>query len=69
MSNESREAVQIVVDRINSWQETAPEGTIETELRKGLGEAGVEVADDDVTRLVEAIESSDGPVSVDDVLV
>ncbi len=68
MSNESREAVQIVVDRINSWQETAPEGTIETELRKGLGEAGVEVADDDVTRLVEAIESSDGPVSVDDVL-
>ena len=68
MSNESREAVQVVVDRINSWQETAPEGTIETELRKGLGEAGVEVADDDITRLVEAIESSDGPVSVDDVL-
>lgn len=68
MSNESNEAIQAVVDRINSYQETATEGTVEKELREGLSEAGLEVSDDDVARLVQAIEGADGRVSVDDVL-
>ena len=68
MSNERTEAVQAVVERVHSWQETAPEGTVETELRKGLDEAGVVLSDDEVTRLAQAIEDSDGQVSAAEVL-
>jgi hypothetical protein len=65
------EAVQAVVDRVSSYQESAPEGTVETELRSGLDEAGVQLTDRDVTRLAEAIENAAGagdPVRVPDVL-
>ncbi len=68
MSNESVEAVQNVVDRVSSYQEAAPAGTVEKELREGLQEAGVDVGDADVTRLVTAIEAGDGPVDVATVL-
>ena len=62
MTNENLEAVQAVVDRVSSYQESAPEGTVEQELRKGLDEAGGRLDEADVDRLVEAIESDAGPV-------
>ena len=68
MSNEKNEAIQAVVDRVSSYQESAPEGTVEKELRDGFSEAGVEVPDSDVTKLVDAIEAERGGVSVEQVL-
>ena len=68
MSDERTEAIQAVVDRVTSWQDGAPEGTVENELRKGFGEAGVDVTDDDVRTLAEAIEDRHGAVSVEEVL-
>jgi hypothetical protein len=68
MSNESIEAVQAVVDRVSSYQEGAPEGTVEKELREGLQEAGVDLGDEEVTRLVEAIEADQGSVDARAVL-
>jgi hypothetical protein len=68
MSNESHEAIQAVVDRVTSYQDGAPEGTVEDELRSGFQESGVDVVDDDVTRLAAAIEARHGAVSVEDVL-
>jgi hypothetical protein len=62
------EAIQNVVDRVGAYQDGAPEGTVEKELRSGLTEAGVEVADQDVVTLAEAIESADGDVSAAEVL-
>lgn len=71
MDNDTAQAAQAVVDRVTSYQESAPEGTVEKELREGLTEAGVELADDDVRRLVDAIEhvdEGDGRVTVGEVL-
>ncbi len=68
MSDERIEAVQAVVDRVSSYQDGAPEGTVEKELRSGFAEAGVEVTDAEVTQLAEAIESEHGSVSASDVL-
>ena len=68
MSNENLEAVQNVVDRVSAYQESAPEGTVEKELRGGLDEAGVTLDDADVTRLVEAIEADAGAVDAQSVL-
>ncbi len=62
------EAIQNVVDRVGAYQDGAPEGTVETELRSGLTEAGVQVADADVVTLANAIESADGDVSAAEVL-
>jgi len=56
------EAIQVVVDRVSSYQDGAPEGTVEHELRKGLGEAGVDLADDDIVKLASAIEDQHGSV-------
>ena len=44
MSDERIEAVQAVVDRVSSYQDGAPEGTVEKELRDGFAEVGVEVS-------------------------
>ena len=68
MSDERIEAIQAVVDRVSSYQDGAPEGTVEKELRAGFAESGVEVSDDEVRRLAEAIESEHGSVSASDVL-
>jgi leucyl/phenylalanyl-tRNA--protein transferase len=68
MNDERTEAIQVVVDRVTSWQDGAPEGTVENELRKGFTEAGVDVSDDDVRKLAEAIEDRHGAVSAEDVL-
>ena len=62
------EAVQAVVDRVSSYQESAPEGTVEKELREGLDEAGVSLDDADVSRLVAAIEADAGAVDAQGVL-
>lgn len=68
MSNEKNEAVQLVVDRVSAYQDGAPEGTVEKELRSGFDEAGVTLSDAEVTALAEAIEANDGNVSAADVL-
>jgi len=66
--DEKLEAVQAVVERVAAYQDGAPEGTVEDELRKGLTEAGVDLEDDDVRRLAEAIEAEHGSVSAEHVL-
>lgn len=60
--------MQAVVDRVAAYQDGAPAGTVEDELRKGFTEAGVEVSDEQVTVLVKAIDANDGDVHVDEVL-
>ena len=67
-STEKLEAIQAVVDRVTSWQDGATEGTVEQELRDGFAEVGVDVSDDDVTRLADAIQSKHGAVAAADVL-
>lgn len=62
------EAIQAVVDRVTSWQDGATESTVETELRKGFDEAGVDVPEADVARLASAIEDRHGAVSAAEVL-
>lgn len=62
------EAVQAVVDRVTSWQDGAEEGTVESELRRGLADAGVDLDDREVSALVEALEKPDHAVHVRDVL-
>jgi hypothetical protein len=66
--NEKLEAIQAVVDRVTSWQDGATEGTVEQELRDGFREAGVDVPDDDVTKLADAIQDRHGAVSAQEVL-
>lgn len=68
MSDEKLEAIQAVVDRVTSWQDGATEGTVEQELRDGFGEAGVDVPDEDVRRLADAIQDRHGAVSAAEVL-
>ncbi|MDF1602502.1 hypothetical protein [Nocardioides sp. YIM 152315] len=67
-SAEKMEAIQAVVDRVTSWQDGATEGTVESELRKGFAEAGVDVSDGEVTQLTDAIEGEHGAVSAAEVL-
>ena len=67
-SSDRTEAIQAVVDRVSSYQDGAPEGTVEAELRNGLADAGVELEDRHVTALAEAVEAEHGNVSVSDVL-
>ena len=65
---EKMEAIQAVVDRVTSWQDGATEGTVEEELRDGFAAAGVDVPDQDVTKLADAIQDRHGAVSAADVL-
>jgi len=62
------EAIQNVVDRVTSWQDGATEGTVEKELRDGFGEAGVDVSDEEVRKLADAIQDEHGNVSAREVL-
>lgn len=68
MTDENIEAVQAVVDRVSSYQDGAPEGTVEQELRKGLEEAGASLDDGDITTLATAIEEQNGTVDAASVL-
>jgi hypothetical protein len=67
-SSEEMEAVQAVVDRVTSWQDGATEGTVAEELRKGFQEAGVDVSEDEVSKLADAIEDKHGAVDASTVL-
>jgi hypothetical protein len=66
--DERGQAIQAVVDRVSSWQDGATEGTVEQELRDGFAETGVDVSDDDVRKLADAIQDRHGAVSAQDVL-
>ncbi len=63
-----QEAIQAVVDRVSAYQDGAPEQTVESELRKGFGEAEVEMTDEQVSALVTAIEANGGDVDAAEVL-
>ena len=67
-SSEQMEAVQAVVDRVTSWQDGATEGTVAEELRSGFQEVGVNVSDDEVAKLADAIQDKHGAVDAADVL-
>ncbi|GAA3538867.1 hypothetical protein AFL01nite_27040 [Aeromicrobium flavum] len=67
-TNIDLEAVQTVVDRVTSWQDGATEGTVEEELRKGFSEVGIDVSEEHVTALGEAIQSKHGAVDAAEVL-
>jgi hypothetical protein len=66
--NPELEAIQLVVDRVSSWQDGATEETIAEELRKGFDEAGVEVEPDEVDKLADAIQNETGDVDVTELL-
>jgi len=66
--NPELEAVQLVVDRVSSWQDGATEGTVAEELRKGFDEVGVEVEPDEVEKLADAIQNEHGDVNAGEVL-
>ena len=68
MDNDKLEAIQNVVDRVSSYQDGAPEGTVESELHNGLDEAGIDLEDQQVGALASAIEDNAGEVTVGDVL-
>ena len=67
-SPEELEALQAVVDRVSSYQDGAPEGTVEKELRSALGDTDVSLGEEEITALAEAIEREHGAVQVADVL-
>jgi hypothetical protein len=62
------EAIQAVIDRVSSYQDGAPEGTVERELRKALDETDLDLPDDDVVKLASAIEDAHGAVDASSVL-
>ncbi|KQY58956.1 hypothetical protein ASD11_04880 [Aeromicrobium sp. Root495] len=67
-SSDKNEAIQFVVNRVGAYQDGAPEGTVEAELRKGLEEADLTLDDEQVTKLADAIEANDGTVDAASVL-
>jgi hypothetical protein len=67
-SSEELEVIQGVVDRVSSYQDGAPERTVERELDHGLAEVGLEVSDEDVARLAAAIEDEHGSIDATSVL-
>jgi len=62
------EAIQGVVDRVSSYQDGAPEGTVESELRKALDETDLELSEDEVVKLASAIEDEHGAIDASSVL-
>lgn len=68
MSEAKMQAVQRVVEHVESWEYSAEDDTVERRLREGLGEAGVELDEPQVQRLVQAISHGEGPVRADQVL-
>lgn len=65
MDIEHIEALQAVVDRVGAYQETAEDRVIADELRDGIRAAGLDLGDDEVRRLSDAIERDGGPVRVE----
>ena len=62
------EAIQFVLNRVGAYQDGAPEGTVEGELRKGFEEAGIDLADEEIAKLASAIEEEHGTVDAAAVL-
>ncbi|WP_141014442.1 hypothetical protein [Nocardioides sambongensis] len=50
-----REALRRVIERVTAWQETAPGGTIRTELDDALREANLTLTDEQRNDVVTAI--------------
>lgn len=67
-SSEELEAIQNVLDRVSSYQDGAPEGTVVKELREALDEAGIDLEDSEITKLASAIETDEGAVEASSVL-
>jgi hypothetical protein len=67
-TSEQIEAIQVVVDRVTSWQDGATEGTVERELREGFDEVGVDVLPEHLEALAAEISEDAGDVSVEQVL-
>ena len=61
-----REALERVVEKVTSWQETATEGTVHEELDRGLAEAGVTLPDAQRDDLARRISDGD-PVDLDQI--
>ncbi|QZY28792.1 hypothetical protein [Nocardioides coralli] len=53
------EALERVVERVTSWQETATEGTVHEELDRGLREAGVTLTQDQRDRVAHQISEGE----------
>ena len=53
------EALQAVVDRVTSWQESAPEGTVRDELDAGLDEVGLDLDERTRERIVDRIRDDE----------
>lgn len=68
MSDEKMQAVQRVVEHVESWEYSAEDKTVEARLREGLAEAGVELDEEQLRKLVDAISHGQGPVHADRVL-
>jgi len=62
------QALQAVVDRVVSWQETAPEATVREELARGADEAGVQVPGRVLDELARRIGADTGRVEVGQVV-
>lgn len=67
-SSDELEAIQAVIDRVSSYQDGAPEGTVKRELGDGLAEAGLDVNAEDIARLAAAIEDEHGKINAGSVL-
>ena len=61
-------AIQAVVDRVTSYQDGADEGFVADQLREGASEAGVDLSDDEVRRLADAIEDRHASITAAEVL-
>jgi len=59
-----REALERVVEKVTSWQETATEGTVHEELDRGLAEAGVTLTAAQRDDVAQRISDGD-PVDLD----
>jgi hypothetical protein len=68
LSTDQITAVQAAVDRVSSWQDGATEGTLESELRKALDEVGVSLDDDQVGKVLAALEEHKGETDAHAVL-
>jgi hypothetical protein len=67
-TSEQIEAVQAVVDRVTSYQDGATEQTVESALREGLDEVGVDLSAEHLEALAAEISEEAGDVSVEQVL-
>jgi len=54
-----RAALKGVIERVTSWQETAPDDTVQDELDRGLAEAGVTLTQEQKDDVVQRISAGD----------